>query len=140
VAGLKSALPDIHARGAEVVVVGCGQPDHIAAFREATGYNGPLLTDPSLRAFRAAGLAYGWSRTFHPRSVWKGIRALARGFRQGARRGNPVQQGGTFVLGPGDRTRFEWRDRFAGDHPEMRDVLAALSTSGEGDAAGAMSR
>ena len=56
--------------------------------------------------------------------------ASSSGFRQGARRGNPVQQGGTFVLGPGDRVRFEWRDRFAGDHPEMRQVFAALAASG----------
>jgi peroxiredoxin len=129
VAGLKTVLPDIHARGAEVVVVGCGQPEHVPGFREATGYKGPLLTDPSLRAFRAARLAHGWARTFHPRSVWKGIAAFRSGFRQGARRGNPVQQGGTFVLGPGERVRFEWRDRFAGDHPEMREVLAALGSS-----------
>jgi len=109
-----------------VVVVGCGRPEHLAGFREATGYDGPLFTDPSLRAFGAAGLAYGWTRTFHPLTILKGIGAFASGFRQGARRGNPVQQGGTFVLGPGERVRFEWRDRFAGDHPEMRDVLAAL--------------
>jgi hypothetical protein len=133
-------LPEIHTRGAEVVVVGCGQPEHIHGFRDATGYEGPLLTDPSLRVFGAAGLTHGWSRTFHPRSLWKGILAFSGGFRQGARRGNPVQQGGTFVLGPGDRTRFEWRDRFAGDHPEIRDVLAAVRASGAGDTAAATSR
>jgi hypothetical protein len=124
---LRNVLPEIHTRGGEVVVVGCGMPEHIAGFRTATGYDGPLVTDPSLRSFQAAGLAYGWSRTFDPRALRKGIAAFASGFRQGARRGNPVQQGGTFVLGPGDRVRFEWRDRFAGDHPEMQQVLAALS-------------
>jgi hypothetical protein len=130
VTGLRNALPEIHARGGELVVVGCGLPEHIAGFRAATGYDGPLVTDPSLRTFQAAGLAYGWSRTFDPRAVWKGIAAFAGGFRQGARRGNPVQQGGTFVLGPGDRVRFEWRDRFAGDHPQIPEVLAALAASG----------
>jgi len=128
VAGLAAALPEIRARGADVVVVGCGQPEHIAPFRQATRYDGPLLTDPSLRTFRAAGLAHGWARTFHPRSIWKGVVAFASGFRQGARRGNPVQQGGTFVIGPGTQVSFEWRDRFAGDHPGMRDVLAALGS------------
>jgi hypothetical protein len=39
-----------------------------------------------------------------------------------------VQQGGTFVLGPGEAMRFEWRDRHAGDHPDLRDVLAALGS------------
>jgi len=120
--------------------VGCGQPEDIRGLRDASGYDGPLLTDPPLRVFGAAGLAHGWSRTFHPRSMWKGFRAFSRGFRQGARRGNPVQQGGTFVLGPGDRTDFEWRDRFAGDHPEMRDVLAALRLSSSGDTQAARTR
>jgi AhpC/TSA antioxidant enzyme len=109
--------------------VGSGQPEHFAGFRAATGYDGPLFADPSLRTFTAAGLASGWTRTLHPLTLLKGLRAFANGFRQGARRGNPVQQGGTFVLGPGERVRFEWRDRFAGDHPEMRDVLAALDGS-----------
>lgn len=107
-------------------MVGPAGPEHIASFREATGYDGPLLADPALHAFREAGLARGWDKTLHPRSFIKGVQAFAAGFRQGARRGDVVQQGGTFVLGPGERLRFAWRDRFAGDHPELRDVLGAL--------------
>jgi hypothetical protein len=107
-------------------VVGPGKPEHLSGFRDVTGYAGLLYADPSLATFGAAGLAYGWGRTFHPRSMLKGLRAFAAGFRQGARRGNPVQQGGLFVLGPGDRVVYEWRDRFAGDHAPMADVLAAL--------------
>jgi hypothetical protein len=95
-------------------------------FRAATGYQGRLLVDPSLETYRAAGLAHGMASTFHPGSIVNGIRAFAQGFRQGARRGRPLQQGGMFVLGPGDAVRFEWRDRFAGHHPEMRNVLSAL--------------
>ena len=108
-------------------MVGPGKAEHLAGFREATGYEGPLYANPSLATFGVAGLAYGWGRTFHPRSILKGMRAFAAGFRQGARRGNPVQQGGVFVLGPGDRVRYEWRDRFAGDHAPTAAVLAALA-------------
>jgi len=129
VAGIKEVRPEIQARGGEVVVLGCGKPEHIAPFREATGYDGSLLTDPSLRAFQTAGLAHGWALTLNPASMLRGVQAFAGGFRQGVRAGNPIQQGGTFVLGPGERTRFEWRDRFAGDHPRMADVLAALAPS-----------
>jgi alkyl-hydroperoxide reductase/thiol specific antioxidant family protein len=107
-------------------VVGPGKPEHLAGFREVSGYAGRLYADPSLATFGAAGLAYGWGRTFHPVSVLRGVRAFTAGFRQGARRGNPVQQGGLFVLGPGDRVRYEWRDRFAGDHAPMAEVLAAV--------------
>ncbi len=121
-----AARPRFAALGADVVVVGPAQPEHLAGFRAVTGYDGALFVDPSLAAFRAAGLAHGWGRTFHPLSMIKGIQAFAGGFRQGMRQGNPTQQGGTFVLGPGRAVRWEWRDRFAGDHPELADVLAAL--------------
>ncbi|MEK7839067.1 MAG: hypothetical protein AAB328_13920, partial [candidate division NC10 bacterium] len=60
-------------------------------------------------------------------AVPRAVVALLAGFRQGARRGQVFQQGGTFVLGPGETVRFEWRDRFPGDHPSMEDVRAALS-------------
>ena len=79
-------------------------------------------------AARLAGLARGWAETFHARAVVKGVRAFARGFRQGARQGDPVQQGGTFVLGPGDAVHFEW-DRHAGDHADLSLVLAALGAA-----------
>ena len=108
-------------------MVGAARPEHLLYFRKVTGYAGPLYADPSLATFRTAALASGWGRTLHPLSVLKGVRAFADGFRQGARRGNPVQQGGVFVLGPGDRVRYEWRDRFAGDNAPVAAVLAALA-------------
>jgi hypothetical protein len=117
----------MHRRGAGLIVVGPGRPEHLKSFREVTRFAGPLYADPSLASFRAAGLAYGWGKTFHPRSLLKGVRAFAVGFRQGVRRGNPVQQGGVFVLGPGDRVGYEWRDRFAGDNAPLSAVLAALA-------------
>ena len=125
---MRAALPEGGATD-RLVVVGSGQPGDITGFRAATGYDGPLYTDPSVRAFAAAGLARGWLKTFHPRTIVKGFAAFTSGFRQGPRRGNPVQQGGTFVLGPGARVGFEWRDRFAGDHPVARDVAAALAAA-----------
>jgi hypothetical protein len=128
VAGLQAARPRIYGMGAEVVIVGPAQPEHIADFREVTGYDGPLFVDPSLRAFSEAGLAHGLGKTLHPLTFVKGFSALAGGFRQGLTRGDPVQLGGTFVLGAGPVVRFAWRDRFAGDLPEMRDVLAALES------------
>jgi len=119
-------VPEIERRGGTVVVVGPAKPEHIAGFRGATGYKGALFVDPALRAFRTAGLVRGRASTYHPLAVLKGIRAMAQGFRQGARQGDVVQQGGTFVLGPGDRVRYEWRDRYAGDNPNLDEVVEAL--------------
>lgn len=121
-------MPEIERRGAVIVVVGPARPEHIAAFRQATGYGGALYVDPALRAFRTAGLVHGWASTYHPLAVAKGVKAFAQGFRQGARQGDVVQQGGTFVLGPGDRLRYEWRDSFAGDNADLDAVVAAIPT------------
>jgi hypothetical protein len=110
------------------MVVGPAKPEHVAGFRRVTGYAGPLFVDPSLRTFKTAGLVRGWARTCHPRAVLKGVRAMAQGFRQGTRKGDVIQQGGTFVLGPGDQVRYEWRDRFAGDSADLDEVVRALPT------------
>jgi len=108
------------------VLVGPSRPEHIAGLRAATRYTGPLFVDPPLRAFRTAGLEHGLTSTYHPLAALKGAVALARGFRQAGRQGDVVQQGGTFVLGPGNRIHFEWRDRYAGDGPDLDDVVQAI--------------
>jgi len=61
--------------------------------------------------------------------VLKGVVAFAKGFRQAGRQGDVVQQGGAFVLGPGDRVHYEWRDRFAGDNANLDAVVGAIPTT-----------
>ncbi len=118
--------PAIAERGGALVVLGPARPEHIAGFRAATGYDGALFVDPSLGSFREAGLAHGWAETFHPLAVVKGVRAFASGFRQGVAAGRSGTAGRHLRARTGDAVRFEWRDRHAGDHPDLRDVLAAL--------------
>lgn len=125
------ALPELQRHGAALVIIGSAQPDAIKEFRDATGYDGPLLVDPSLKTFRAARLAHGVIKTFHPRAILPAVRALRRGIGQGRPRGNLIQQGGTFVFGPRNSVWFEWRDRFSGDHPSLKDILATLPSGGE---------
>ena len=127
VAGLVRVLPEIRRRGGELVVVGPGKPEHLPGFRQVTGYRGPLFTDPSLRTYQTAGLASGILSVLHPRSLVGYLRAVAGGFRPRGVKGNPAQQGGTFVLGPGERVGFEWRDQYSGDHADLDQVIAALS-------------
>ena len=126
VAGLSKRLPEIERRGGTLVVVAPSKVEHIAGFRESTGYKGALFVDPTLRAFKTAGLVRGRASTYHPLAVLQGIRAMAQGFRQVGRHGDIVQQGGTFVLGPGNRVRYEWRDRYAGDNADLDEVVDAL--------------
>jgi peroxiredoxin len=126
VAGLSRRMPEIERRGGTLVVVGPAEPALIAGFREVTGYTGALFVDPTRRGFKTGGLVHGRASTYHPLAVLKGIRAMAQGFRQGARQGDVLQQGGTFVLGPGNRVRYEWRDRYAGDNADLDEVVEAI--------------
>lgn len=109
-----------------MVVVGNGATAAIAAFRATTGFTGALLTDPSLVVYRAAGLASGVGTVLDPRAVVNTLSALARGARPGMPSGSSLQQGGTFVLGPGNVDLFAWRDRFNGDAAPLADVLQSL--------------
>jgi hypothetical protein len=107
--------------------VGIGGADAIASFRDTTSYRGPLFVDPSLATYRAAGLASGVGTILNPRAIAKNLSAMVSGTRPGMPSGNSLQQGGTFVLGPGDVDRFAWRDRFSGDHAALDQVLKAVS-------------
>jgi peroxiredoxin len=64
---LRDQLPEIRARGAELVVIGNGAQHFAAAFREDMGLDCPLLVDPELRAYRAAGLRRGRVELLSPR-------------------------------------------------------------------------
>ena len=96
------------------------------SFRKTTGYRGPLFADPSLAAYRAAGLASGVATILSPRAIANNVAAMLRGTAPGLPSGHSMQQGGTFVLGPGDVERFAWRDRWSGDAAPLDRVLAAL--------------
>src|SRR5512139_805126 len=127
VAQLRDALPEIRARGAELVIVGNGAPHFAAAFREDFALDGPLLVDPELRAYRAAGLRRGRVEILSPRLPLHAIRALRSGARQGAVQGDAWQLGGVFVIRPGGVLAFRHVSREAGDHPAVDAVLAALA-------------
>ncbi len=61
----------IHERGAELVIIGNGAANFAAAFREDFAIDGPLLIDPGLRAYRAAGLRRGRVESLSPHPTSK---------------------------------------------------------------------
>jgi dehydrogenase/reductase SDR family protein 12 len=128
---LRDRIDEIRARGAELVIVGNGAPNFAAAFREDYQLDCPLLVDPELRAYRAAGLRRGRVEALSPRVPWNALRALRSGSRQGAVEGDVWQLGGVFVIRPDGELAYRYTSREAGDHPPVDDILAAL----DGDAA-----
>ena len=112
--------------GAALHVIGNGPPMFMAGFRETTGYDGPLYTDPSLAVYRALELRRGALTILSARAAVNAVRALRGGFRQGRTQGDATQQGGVLVVAKGGTIRYRHADRVAGDHAPLSAVLAAL--------------
>jgi len=116
----------IRTAGAELAVIGNGSPSFIAGFRDHTGYDGALYTDPSLAVYRAAELKRGAARTLDPRALGGTIRAFARGGKQGSVQGDAWQQGGALVITPGGDVVWHHVSGRPGDNARARDIVAAL--------------
>ena len=119
-------LDEIRKAGAELVLIGNGRPDQAAAFARDEAPGVTVLTDPSLRTYRALDLRRGVLATLGPRSALAAASAFRRGHRQAATAGDAWQQGGLAVVAPGGRIVFVQRNRDAGDRPDVDGALAAL--------------
>ena len=123
---MRDILPAIREAGAELVIVGNGAPEFGRAFRDELGLDAPLYTDPSLRTYALAGFKRGLLATFSAKGLAHGARAWRKGFRQTARRGDALQQGGLLVVDRTGRILYAHRDSEAGDLAPNEEVLAAL--------------
>jgi hypothetical protein len=112
--------------GAKLAVVGNGQPWQAAAFREEENIDFPLLTDPEMVAYRAAGLRRSVAGTLSLRSVAGGFKAFAKGHRPSALGGDPWQLGGAFIIAPSGKLLYRYISRRNGDHPEPEEMLRSL--------------
>lgn len=116
------------AAGAEVVAVGTGNARLARAFVEDDRIPFPVLVDDDARAAHAATIErVGLLGLFHPNSFPETRRAWQAGYRIGRPGKRTNQLGASFVLGPGNALRYEYRDRHTADHAPIADVLAALA-------------
>jgi len=86
----------------------------------------PLYVDPDLQAYAAAGLKRGLRSSLNPGVIFRGLRAFREGKRQSATMSAPWQQGGVFIIRPGNRVDFSYISGEAGDHPSAEVILSAL--------------
>jgi AhpC/TSA antioxidant enzyme len=129
VTALAPRLLEIAELGVGTVMVGSGAPDFIDGFveRQALGDKKvTILTDPSLIAFRAAGLERSRWGTFGPHALVDFGRALLDGHRHAGLLGDATQQGGTMLVDRGGVVRFLHRAAHLGDHPDPADVVDAV--------------
>jgi hypothetical protein len=118
-------LPEIRARGGELVVVGSGSPQQAKRFAEDERFEGVMVTDPTLEAYRRGGMKRGLLRTLNFRSAASAVRALGSGHMQGRTAGDEWQQGGVIVIGEG-RELLHHAASAAGDPTDFRAIVRAL--------------
>ncbi|MBW2540636.1 MAG: hypothetical protein JRF15_00970, partial [Deltaproteobacteria bacterium] len=128
---MRDRIEEIRARGVELVIVGNGAANFAAAFRDDFELDCPLLVDPELRAYRAAGLRRGRIEMLSPALPFQALRALRSGFRPTGVRGDVWQLGAVFVIRPGGEVTYRYVSRDAGDHPPVDAILAALDAGPE---------
>ncbi len=133
VEGLLPRLAEMRALGVGVALVGSGEAAHVGPFAALTGLEGrpaEVLTDPTLAAYRAAGLVRSAWSTFRPVSLYRVARAMALGHPHDRPLGDPLQQGGTLLVDRGGRLAFYHRNESVGDHsPPVELVDAALAVA-----------
>ncbi len=127
---MRDALGEIRSRGAELVVVGNGSAEAARQLRRDYALDRPVIVDPELVAYQAAGLRRGSTEMLLPRLPLDGLRAYMRGARQGILQGDLWQLGGVFVVLPDERVKFSYSSRTPGDQPSTDQILAALETEG----------
>lgn len=124
--------------GAKIVFIGNGQPIWIEVFRQDLGIQkGVVLTDPSLRSFRAAGLNKGVFNLIRPRSAINSLRLARQGYAQGKPTdgtGSHLQMGGVLAVSSTSKVLYHFASEALGDFPSepyveiiQRDELAVGS-------------
>ena len=131
VSRLRAIVGDIHALGAELVIVGSGSPQMAGFFAEDYAITTPVLTDPQRRVYRILDVRRPPRLAFVDLRVFlRGVRALLHGYRQQSdqvsERGDQTQLGGVFIVRPGGDVAWAHRSAFAGDRPTNAAILSAL--------------
>lgn len=130
VSALAGNASRIREKNARLVIVGNGSMAQAQAFFAEKGLpvSGVVVaTDPSRESYRAAELERGVVKTFFnagSRDAY--VRARRQGFAITGAFGDTFQLGGLLVVRPGSHLAYRHVSKFAGDHPAIDDVIAAL--------------
>ena len=124
--------------GANVVIIGQGEPKRAAAYAEKYGLLGPVLCDPERRAYDAYGLLdfqpsevlYDAPQDLQRLDLDAGTR-LAEERRAAGRPlvDSPWQRPGEFVVDPSGILRLTYRYQYCEDYPDPRVLVSAIRTA-----------
>ena len=130
---MRDHYEEIRQLGGAVLVVSFAQPALLAVYERAQALPFPLVTDPSLMAYRAFGLERtSWRELLRGRVVWRYARLMLRGWApQRPNTGEDVLQlGGDFVLDERRRLVYAYRSAEPTDRPPIAELLQAVAAIG----------
>ncbi|XP_055453992.1 peroxiredoxin-like 2C isoform X2 [Psammomys obesus] len=127
-------IPKSVLREADVTLIVIGQSSyhHIEPFCKLTGYSHEIYVDPERKIYKRLGMKRGEEisssgQSPHIKSsllsgslqsLWRAVTGPLFDFQ-----GDPAQQGGTLIIGPGNSIHFVHRDRNRLDHKPINAVL-----------------
>jgi hypothetical protein len=123
---LRGIKKEIEAAGARLVFIGNGATPFARDFKENWVPDCEVLTDPSTASYALLGARRGAWAVWSPGSWPAGLRAVRGGFRQSRTQGQAYLLGGVAILDSDGLARWTYVSRYAGDHPNPRQILAAL--------------
>jgi peroxiredoxin len=124
---LRERYDEMTGLGAGIVAIGTGDRRYAEAFVRDERIPYLVLVDDDSAAAQAASLrTLSWSQLLHPRT-WKATRETSKRGYHIHKAGKRVRQvGATFVIGAGDRVRYEHLDADSTDHARIEELVAAL--------------
>ncbi len=131
---LNDEYEDYLAAGINPVIIGQGEPERAAAYREKYGITCPILCDPEFAAYSAYGLAhFGVEQVLYdaPEETWCHSMEIGIDFQE-ARRAinrplvdNPWMSPGEFLVDHSGAIRVSYAYQYCEDFPDPRVFLTA---------------
>jgi peroxiredoxin len=116
---------EIEAAGLRIVALGLGEPKHARQFGDKLAPNVDCLTNEEPTLHAAFGIERGnILRLMAPDAIRAGARAASRGHSQGQATGDAQRLPGTFIIDRGGVVRYAYYGKFAGDQPELAELVA----------------
>ncbi|XP_054034262.1 peroxiredoxin-like 2C isoform X1 [Dryobates pubescens] len=122
----------LHEANVRLIVIGQSSYHHIKPFCSLTGYTHEMYVDPQREIYKTLGMKRGEDNNASVqsphvksnmllgsiRSMWRAMTGPAFDFQ-----GDPAQQGGALILGPGNEVHFLHLDKSRLDHVPINTIL-----------------
>jgi len=127
----------------QLVIIGCGEWKLIDNYKKNTGFEGHVYADPTRSLYRHFEMVESLSKpdgdepkpSYVQGAVSVTLRSMGRMLMypgSWGRQGNVSQNGGEYVLGPGNKCSMAHRMRHSTDHMDIEDLVNVLKV-GEGN-------